>query len=431
MFEEYVFAFLSLLIVLSMIILFLGRNVLRKCYKIYKDRGIGFVTSKIKEKVNFIIISKGWINVNPELKSVTKTITINPFSGKVNIHEVYENRKLRIAFYPTGGMGDYIISAVILEELQQICNCHIDVYAEKLFFGHTIYDGRNNVTVLEAKDYELNIESYDLALKVEHFIHITSWKKDRLLMISKELYYRVLYIKENWNELYVDIPQQCWRERIQFERCRLLGLNRWTELRMGKAFDVKRMKVSIPINPLYEQEFEDLKLSNKKYITINYGADAMKIGMKQLKLWSKDYLVQLVSMIKEKYHGVNVVQLGDANAEKIPGVDVYVLGKSIEVTKYIIRESACHVDCEGGLVHLAAQFDTRSVVIFGPTPLHMYGYPQNINLVSDKCSNCMGLHDDWAYKCYCGYNTSRCMEDITPSDVMDAIEKVFRSSSEG
>ena len=204
-----------------------------------------------------------------------------------------------------------------------------------------------------------------------------------------------------------------------------MGLNRWTELRMGKAFTVSDLKVKIPMDLSYYEKFCKLDMFNKRYITINFGTDKMRIGKTQLKLWPKKYFEILVKTIKDRFEDIQIVQLGEKNADKIEGVDTYILGESIELTKWILKHSSCHIDCEGGLVHLATQLETICVVIFGPTPIHMYAYPQNINLVSKNCKNCMGLHEDWAYKCYRNYEIPQCMYDIVPEQVFNEVEKII------
>ena len=363
-------------------------------------------------------------------KSGTKAVvdkSTDKIYGKVmdiiNPGSAYEDEFLHVAFRPTGGMGDYIISAKILEELMEYGPCKIDVFAEKMVFGKAIYANRENVNVLPYTQYDRMRSQYDVALEVEHFIYIHNWTEDRVRNVAPKIHQRLRYILEHWDELYVAIDKQCWRERIQFERCRTLGLNRWTELRMGKAFAVSDMKVTIPMDDAFKEKLEEYPFYGKKYVTINYGADAMRIGMTQLKLWPKEHLESLVALVKENYPEIQVVQLGGRDATKITGVDVYVLGESIELTKWILKDSICHIDCEGGLVHLASQFDTKCIVIFGPTPVHMYGYPQNINLYSDECNNCMGLHEDWAYKCYLDYEQPECMHAVLPQLVFDEFQR--------
>ena len=335
----------------------------------------------------------------------------------------FDDDVLHLAFYPSGGLGDYIISRVILEEVLTLAKCEVTIFVDKLEFAKSIYGDVSDDFRLWY-EYDIDAHKYDLALWVEHFVHVDSFKETRIEIFSKDLYDKTKYILSNWNALYITVEPQCWRERIQFERCKVLGLDRWTELGMQGVFDISRHKVTIPLVSLDELK-EDVSIFEGPYITINYGSDAMVKDRKQLKLWSKEGYINLINLIKREYPTIQVYQLGDAKAEKIPGVDNYILGKDLEYIKHVLKNSLCHIDCEGGLVHLATQFDTKCVVLFGPTPVHMYGYPQNINIVSEYCSNCMGLHEMWAYDCYKGHESSKCMEAISSERVFKEVKKVL------
>ena len=59
-----------------------------------------------------------------------------------------------------------------------------------------------------------------------------------------------------------------------------------------------------------------------------------------------------------KFTKIRNVKTPTRGTPRSAGIDFYVLGESIELTKYILRDSLCHVDCEGGLVHLATQLGT-------------------------------------------------------------------------
>ena len=339
------------------------------------------------------------------------------------IKEFENDNMLHLAFYPSGGLGDYIISRVILEYVMQLADCDVTIYVDKLAFAKAIY---GDITDKYKLWYEYDVEAryYDLALWVEHFVHVDFIRGQRVRAFSEELAEKCEYVKyKKWKELYIDIPEQWWRERIRFENCKVLGLDRWTELGMQGVFEISTHKVTIPMTPVDELK-EDITIFEYPYITINYGSDVMVKDRKQLKLWSKEGYINLIKLIKTEYPKIQVYQLGDAKAEKIPCVDNYILGKDLEYIKHVLKNSLCHIDCEGGLVHLATQFDTKCVVLFGPTPVHMYGYPQNINIVSEYCSNCMGLHEMWAYDCYKGHDSSKCMEAISAERVFKEVKKV-------
>ncbi len=363
-----------------------------------------------------------------------KTTAVRAFSkvkrkllGKRYYEQIFYNDSIiHLAFYPTGGLGDYIISKSVLEEILEMADCKVTVFCDKPAFAKAIYrDVASEIKAYEVYDSEFY--KYDLALNVEHFIHVDSFKEKKLCVLSQELAKRISYICDNWDKLYVDIDRQCWRERIQFERCRISRLDRWTELRMGKAFDIASKKVSIPMDKDAKSKW-DKNLGNIRYITINYGADAMVPGKKQLKLWNKEYYEELIKLIHAADMNIEIVQLGGKDSEKIKGVDRYIFGESIEYAKYVLKGSLCHIDCEGGLVHLATQFGTKCIVIFGPTPKHMYAYEQNINLVNEECNGCMGLHEDWAYECYMGYKMAECINSIRAKRVLEELEKVIHEN---
>ncbi|SEK21766.1 hypothetical protein SAMN02910377_00346 [Pseudobutyrivibrio ruminis] len=354
---------------------------------------------------------------------IKRLVGSNYYKNKI----YFDDAVLHLAFYPSGGLGDYIISKVILEEVLRITKCEVTIFADKLEFAKSIY-GDVSEDFRLWYEYDIDAHKYDLALWVEHFVHVDSYKKSRVRDFSVELASKIEYILQHWDELYVDIEKQCWRERIQFERCRTLGLDRWTELRMNQAFKVERKNVCIPLDATYEDKWKK-RFYGTKYITINYGADAMVANRSQLKLWTVENYEAFIKLMKDNYPNIEVVQLGTHDAKKLEGVDNYVLGKSLELTKFILKNSLCHIDCEGGLVHLATQLGTKCIVLFGPTPVHMYGYEQNINIVSPFCNNCMGLHELWAYDCYRKYDGNKCMESIIPEEVFREIKKVIKNEN--
>ncbi len=327
-----------------------------------------------------------------------------------------------IAFYPTGGFGDYIISSKLLDELLLSVPCRIDVYCENMLFGQAVYGARPGVQVLPYDSMYGNRMMYDLILWVEHFIHVLSWNAYRAAKICPEFADKIRILGKSIKNIRPEIEQQWFREAMHFRRCQLLGINRWTELRHGSVFQIPDQYSYIDLKTQCLSRIRELNLLDCRYITINRGSDGMGRTTVQTKVWPKEHYERLVSLFKKKYRAIKVIQLGTANNARISGADGYMLGESMEVTKWVLRGSMLHIDCEGGLVHLAAQLAVTCIVLFGPTPAHMYAYPANINLVSHKCSNCMGTHPDWAFSCYKGFKDPECMYSLTADHVMSHIE---------
>lgn len=390
---------------------------------IYIDRGRIYIY--IKEVVNFY-------HDNGIIKTLRRVVFVlnksfKIFLGGLIYRNKYDDNVVHIAFHPTGGLGDYIVSASVLEELQAVCNTEIDVYVEKYNFGLAVYGHRDKVNVKSYNELFFKMKSYDLVLEIEHLVHVVYWRPSRILTLSKELYYIVKTIFNSLSREKIDFGNKWNRERLHFERCRLLGINRWTELRMEGAFKILSTKVNIPLLDSYNSTEVDGYFLDKQYITVNWGTDKLGSDKIQLKLWPLNNIEDFIYKFKIKYPNIKIIQLGDNDAYKLTGCDAFILGKSIELIKWILKRSLCHIDCEGGLVHLAKQLNTKCIVLFGPTPMHMYAYPENINLSSNTCQNCMGLSKKWAYNCINKKNPHICLKLIKAEEVLRAFEEYYKT----
>lgn len=334
-----------------------------------------------------------------------------------------EDRKLvAVSFRPTGGLGDYIICSKLLDELMASLPCRFDVYCEHLLFGQAVYGGRPGVQVVPANRYEDRRFKYDLALLVEHFIHVERINANKLAAFHPELTDRLNELVREYFTIYPDIPEQWYREALHFMRCRVKGIDRWTELRHEHIFKIGDHRTWIRLNPDFRKRLDQLGLSGAPYVTFNRGADSMGRSGMQTKVWPLEHYEALAKLLKERFPAVRIVQVGGKKNTRITGADLWVFGENMEVTKWILKESLLHVDCEGGLTHLATQLSTKCLVLFGPTPVHFYGYPQNINLSAGPCGNCMGLHKNWAFTCFRGHKEAECMRAITPEMAYRAAE---------
>ncbi|NBJ92055.1 glycosyltransferase family 9 protein [Parablautia muri] len=346
-------------------------------------------------------------------------------SNKVEVmpHKEY----LQIAVKPTGGLGDYIVSSKFMDELFTYAPCKIDVYCEKMEFGEAIFAKRPFMRVLPISMYDNSAYQYDLAMEVEHFIHVQHYNAKRVYVFSPHLFRIVEKIRLKWNEIYLMIPQQCYRERIHFQQMEMQGLNRYSELRMQGCFRISDRWSGIFMDQEAYEAYVSLGLKKKEYITCNYGADRMGKKKHQIKMWPKEYFETLFEMIHKEYPNIRIIQIGDAKCDALFGADAHILGENLEVTKWILKQSLLHIDCEGGLVHMATQLGTPCEVIFGPTPLTIYSYPQNRNLVNPSCNGCMGIHENWAFQCYKNEEQPACIYGVTPLIVWKDIKQYMET----
>ena len=170
-----------------------------------------------------------------------------------------------------------------------------------------------------------------------------------------------------------------------------------------------------------------LGLKIGSYITVHDGWDtkfpllnARPVKSIPIDTWSK-----IVSEIKTKRPDLQIVQIGSNTGNDILGVDINLKNKlTFFEAVSVLSNSRLHLDTESGLVHVAASIGVRSVVMFGPTSVEWFSYPQNINLAPKKCGNCWWMTDTWMDVCVLGYEIPICTTDssIMPTEVaMSAI----------
>lgn len=163
-------------------------------------------------------------------------------------------------------------------------------------------------------------------------------------------------------------------------------------------------------------------LNSGCYITVHDGWDTkFKLlsarPMKALPLasWEK-----IVAEIKDTRPDIKIVQIGGKTGKDIPGVDINLKNRlDFLESASILAGSRLHIDTESGLVHLGASLGVRSVVIFGPTNVAWFGYPQNINITPKQCGNCWWSIDSWMDVCAVGHEIPVCTSEasIAPTEV--------------
>jgi ADP-heptose:LPS heptosyltransferase len=176
--------------------------------------------------------------------------------------------------------------------------------------------------------------------------------------------------------------------------------------------------IQVHLNP---QDFKFTKLlGNTKYVTVHNGSDIAR----QTKCYPTYYWNTVVEDLKKR--GYEVIQLGKKFEEEIIGAKNMCGVTTLYETAALISKAAFHLDSEGGLVHIAKAVGTRSIVVFGPTPVKCFGYESNINVVSEiKCRGCWWSTSHWWRDCPQGYESPpKCMKDIKPERVIEAIDKI-------
>lgn len=336
---------------------------------------------------------------------------------------------LTAAFLLVGNFGDYIMMKRPIQRiLEFIPELKIDIYATRIeSFVRPIYRDLpqlNNMFDDAGGLYKQMVNQYSLGIALSSFISVDQFQEDVFAEKYPEFIERIRRLKgaikkENFSYA---IPRF-----VPWMRSFYRGKNIYTMYDFDHSLEYDDKKISIPFDEQGQVEAAKYGLKRKKYITVNYGNGTTKNIKFISKQWPSERFEQVIALFKEKYADYQVVQIGGKDADKLKGADCYVLGKSFEVVKHVLKGTMFHLDIEGGLVHLATQLGTTCLVLFGPTREELFGYQENINIRVGSCGGCYGLSDD-VNKCVRNMDKPACMYDITPNIVMQHVVEYMEKS---
>lgn len=336
---------------------------------------------------------------------------------------------ISVAMRYGSGLGDAIIQKGFFTELSRLSSrVLVDIYCPKAKeYLNSFYSDCSsyNVGVNDGGGlYVGNSRNYDLALSVVSIVRVDH-VNESILREYPDFYEVIMRLCKKMEEYKLEVlPFRNFGTHIR--RMQFLKKNCYTSFNYTDDFHVKRESIFIPIDMDKQNAFNELSFGD--YITINYGTGMSTSGNRDTisKQWPFSYYEKFVELFKKAHPKVEIVQLGDSSADRVSGADRYIFGADMELVKYILLNTLLHIDCEGGLVHLASQLGTKCIVLFGPTQVDYFGYPNNINIISDKCHGCYGLYDT-AYKCARSLNEPECMYSITPETVMKHTDAYLHS----
>lgn len=384
------------------------------------------------------VIDNHKINTSQEemIKSSIKENFSKFFSTKMQ-----NNYELRIAFRTNGGFGNVLIHANFIKyfkEYLENSNIKITVFGhpikemtDAIFDGLDFIDRYYNYTDLNNNDFPY----YDAVIDIHSFPEIIHVNWQRIHSIDLKLY-KLLQI---WNE---------FRQNDTF--CRFFTLrpnlnsqiylygilNHKTCLTIGDINNelcvTNDYTISLKISKNEEERLSEFNLQKDKYITLQRGVNIFSGTNEAPKMWSLENFNKLVSLLKEKYKGIKIIQLGESldRCKPIDNVDLCLVGKTDwNDIKILLKNALYHIDGECGMVHLRKALTNKpSVVLFGPTPWEFFSYKNNINIHTNACKHwCAALNDNWQKKCILG--TPKCMQSITPEFVMQKISEYENNTS--
>lgn len=192
-----------------------------------------------------------------------------------------------------------------------------------------------------------------------------------------------------------------------------------------------------------------IEIPKDKWVTISCGAAGSDKGARQTKMWGFREWQEVADALR--HDGFEVVQTGVGFEAKLKGVR-YWWNQPILRTLALLKASPLHLAVENGTVRLRKLVtDLPSVVLFGPTDSHFFGFPNNIAVTAACCRPCFWLTGEWMSQCPRALDSKSrelaqiwshrinpsgpydriCMRSITPEMVLRAIRSAFSEMPDG
>lgn len=336
--------------------------------------------------------------------------------------------KIVFAVRITGGLGDAAIIARYIRDLQVYIDAgaEFDIYFHspqqvKIFFSK-IPGFRAALHEELLRDVIMHYDFTVLANQYPTFAneHV---KFERLIKLAPRALEVFSTIQERRKDIEKFIQNHPNLDGAFADLAVRTGHSRYRYLHYMSGLEYGGSRAEIDLGSVKQAEWG---LSGKKYITIHDGWDTKyksKVSFHRptkalpLEVWS-----DLVSEIKMRFPDYSLVQIGGKTGSDLPGVDVNLRNKlNLEQSLTVLAGAALHIDAESGLVHMAASLGVRSVVMFGPTNIDWFAYPENINISPPQCGNCWWSVDTWMEKCPADHEKPVCMATHSPRRIAEVV----------
>ena len=350
--------------------------------------------------------------------------------GNDNI--IYDDDKILVAARITGGLGDYVVISRVIRELFSLSDGKLRFYIFCSAPGKGQWVWKNDSFVEQVYD-EIFYDNYSLLFDCTLFLNQFIYYDERIINIEKIMRLAPKFGKalascqkkrKDWN---IFIENHPVLDGAFAHTAVALNYNRHNYIYHLLGISAGKIKQDFFLDDSF---VADLRKKHKKWITINTGFDDNFVISEKIatKCYPQENWNKALSLLREKIPDIAIIQIGGEKSYPIQGVHENLAGKTtIAQAVGVLKESILHIDIEGGLVHIAAGLGIKSVVLFGPTSIDYFGYPDNINLKSDYCGDCWWTTERWMEACPRNHGSARCLKLLSPERVVEAVDKELRN----
>jgi ADP-heptose:LPS heptosyltransferase len=326
-----------------------------------------------------------------------------------------------------GGLGDLLITANYLRDLEAYCgDLSFDVYCADLEWGSWALQHLPGLRHCYGPlAVPANNSVYALTLQIGQYPIVDETSTDMVVVESNpRLKAVVSRLRAFASQHEIEISRRPFLDAYIAQKAVYSNKTRADFLQHVSGIPVSGRQISLACDDGMEAK---LGLTAKPFVTVHSGFDPNFIISTRSATKCYPYFDAVVALLKVRNPGLQVVQVGARNSQKIEGCHLDLRGcTDLPEVAGLLCKSLLHIDNEGGLVHVAAQLGTRSCVIFGPTPVDDFGYADNLNIRPPVCGGCWWINDSWMDQCPRGFSVPPCMERQPPGPIADKINEFLQ-----
>jgi ADP-heptose:LPS heptosyltransferase len=240
------------------------------------------------------------------------------------------------------------------------------------------------------------VNKYDLFFDDRYYVGVWNKYRKKMVLHTKD-------VDKYWN----------FFNHLNELNCNLLEMS-------AKNSGVKLIEEDFNLDFLIENN--KLELISSKYILLhNDDSEVRKTKAYQIHHWNK-----VIQYLKVSYPDLNIIQVGNLNSTKLDNI-IDLRGKTnFEELCSLVRGAELIITPEGLLPHLSRAFKTKTIVLFGPTPINCFGYKEHINIQGESaCSSCWYSTDDWFKACPLGHSNCISLNTILPQKINNLIPSII------
>lgn len=324
----------------------------------------------------------------------------------------------------TGGIGDAIISARLIRDLQARLGVdfHFDVYYQTPalitpFFSQIAGFRQSN----SIAGFDLLSQLYSVTLTLNQFaiLHLNKTHGSQLAQQAPQLLHIISKAEQSRKPIEQYIASHPFFDGAFADQVAPQGYKRHRYLHAMLGLEYGGNALTLPLDPAVVKR---IGLSTTPYLTVHDGWDTKfnLVASRPTKVLPPESWAEIVREIKTKRPDLRIVQIGGNTGSTIHGVDLDLKGQlSFLESLAILASSQLHIDTESGLVHAATSLGVHCIVMFGPTNLNWFSYSENTNIAPKACGNCWWATDSWMDVCAIGENPPICTrrDSIIPLEV--------------